>query len=180
MRVSIFRYNAIRSCKLNWRKIAFPTTSERELAENLTRDMLNEGYLSKAGPRASDTWRNRWFTLDGRRIAYGVDPLDAFPKGEIFLGYAADGYRVAAGVHRCSVNHRGSSNAAPSQNGSAGPCEDAHELNGFTLTTPNRDFLLLASSPIDRDKWIRLLEEIISTPPNPQENQTAAQLIRKG
>jgi Arf-GAP with dual PH domain-containing protein len=175
----ICRYNAIRAVKLNWRKIAFPTASERELAENLTRDLLNEGWLSKAGPRTSDAWRMRWFTLEGRRIAYGADPLDAYPKGEIFLGHTSDGYRVTASVHRCSAQRTSVLNSAsPPLNG--GPCDDAHDSNGFTISTPNRDFLLIATSPIERDKWIRLLEQIVATPPNPQENQTAAQLIRKG
>ena len=46
-----------------------------KLCQNLTRDFLNEGWLSKTGPKANDAYRKRWFTLDGRRLMYYEDPV---------------------------------------------------------------------------------------------------------
>ena len=36
-------------------------------------------------------------TLGGRKLMYHVDPLDAYAKGEIFLGHTSSGYLVVPG-----------------------------------------------------------------------------------
>lgn len=77
---------AIRCAKLHRLQVAFPSASERELSAYLTRDFPREGWLWKTGPRPTDAYKKRWFTLDNRKLMYHDDPLDAYPKGEIFLG----------------------------------------------------------------------------------------------
>lgn len=54
-------------------------------------DQIQEGWLWKAGPVPTYTHRKRWFTLDNRKLMYHLDPFDAYPKGEIFLGDATTG-----------------------------------------------------------------------------------------
>lgn len=85
---------AIRSAKLNLLHVAHPTQPETEvlllrctissyanshglfqLAQSLTQDFLKEGFLSKTGPKPSDGFRRRWFTLDGRKLMYHEQKL---------------------------------------------------------------------------------------------------------
>lgn len=41
-----------------------------QLAQSLTQDFLKEGFLFKTGPKPSDGFKRRWFTLDGRKLMY--------------------------------------------------------------------------------------------------------------
>ncbi len=41
-----------------------------QLAQSLTQDFLKEGFLCKTGPKPSDGFKRRWFTLDGRKLMY--------------------------------------------------------------------------------------------------------------
>jgi hypothetical protein len=41
-----------------------------QLAQCLTQDFLKEGFLCKTGPKPSDGFKRRWFTLDGRKLMY--------------------------------------------------------------------------------------------------------------
>lgn len=68
-------YTAIRSAKLNRLQVAFPGVNELELAKRLTRNFPMEGWLWKRGPRAGDSYKKRWFTLDDRKLMYLLDPL---------------------------------------------------------------------------------------------------------
>lgn len=77
---------AIRCAKLHQLQVAFPSATESELITRLPRDFAREGWLWKTGPRTSDAHRRRWFTLDNRKLMYHDEPLDAYPKGEIFIG----------------------------------------------------------------------------------------------
>lgn len=107
-------YTAIRSAKLNRLQIAFPNAHDQDLVELLTHDFAKEGWLYKTGPRKSDAYKKRWFSLDDRKLMYHEEPLDAFAKvidyfvvifnlqlkrtlkflqGEIFLGDHLHGYR---------------------------------------------------------------------------------------
>ena len=36
---------------------------------------MKEGYLSKTGPKPSDGFKKRWFTLDGRKLMYHEQPM---------------------------------------------------------------------------------------------------------
>lgn len=82
---------AIRCAKLHRLQIAFPVAHESELLDQLTWDFAKEGWLQKTGPRLSDGYKRRWFTLENRKLMYHDDPMDAYPKGEIFLGHYSDG-----------------------------------------------------------------------------------------
>lgn len=91
-------YMAIRCTKLHRLQLAFPCATESELTGQLSHDFLKEGWVSKTGPRPSDGFKRRWFTLDNRKLMYHDDPLDAYPKGEIFLGHRLDGYSIRIGM----------------------------------------------------------------------------------
>lgn len=79
-------YMAIRCAKLHRLQVARPSANEADLIEYLSSDFTKEGWLWKTGPRTSDGFKKRWFTLDGRKLMYHDEPLDAHPKGVVFLG----------------------------------------------------------------------------------------------
>ena len=68
-------YFAIRCAKLHCLKNSNPGANESELLNQLSRDFLREGYLWKTGPRPSDAYKKRWFTLDGRKLMYHEEPM---------------------------------------------------------------------------------------------------------
>ncbi|XP_060519852.1 arf-GAP with dual PH domain-containing protein 1-like [Cylas formicarius] len=150
-------YMAIRCAKLHRLQVAYPSASEHDLVNYLTEDFAKEGWLWKTGPRTSDGFKKRWFTLDSRKLMYHDEPLDANPKGEIFIGQQCDGYSVRIGVTR-GVKDQGFS---------------------FMLTTPDRVYNLSSQSELDRDHWIEVLERVIERPFSPQDYSVSAKLIRK-
>lgn len=75
----------MRCAKLHRLQVAYPSASDSELVDHLTEDFAKEGWLMKSGSRANN-FKKRWFTLDNRKFMYHDDPLDAYPKGEIFIG----------------------------------------------------------------------------------------------
>ncbi|XP_017776171.1 PREDICTED: arf-GAP with dual PH domain-containing protein 1-like isoform X2 [Nicrophorus vespilloides] len=151
-------YMAIRCAKLHRLQVAYPACSESELVGYLAEDFSKEGWLWKTGPRPTDGFKKRWFTLDNRKLMYHDEPLDAHPKGEIFIGHALDGYGVRIGVSAGVKEHQGFT---------------------FTLTTPERAYNLSASSENDRDQWIQVIERVIERQMTPQDNLISARLIRK-
>lgn len=78
---------AVRCAKLHRLQVAYPSAGDTELVDHLTEDFAKEGWLWKNGPRTS-SYKKRWFTLENRKLMYHDDSLDAYPKGEIFLGKA--------------------------------------------------------------------------------------------
>lgn len=139
---------AIRCAKLHRLQLAYPCANEDELIQHLTRDFAKEGWLWKTGPRTSDAYKKRWFTLDNRKLMYHDEPLDAHPKGEIFLGHSLEGYSVRVGISP-GVKDQGFS---------------------FSLRTPERTFNLSAASEVDRDEWIQVIEQVIERPLTPQDS----------
>ncbi|CAG9761654.1 unnamed protein product [Ceutorhynchus assimilis] len=150
-------YMAIRCAKLHRLQVAYPSDSQTELSKYLTEDFAKEGWLWKTGPRTSDGFKKRWFALDNRKLMYHDDPMDANPKGEIFIGHMADGYGIKMGVST-GVKDQGFS---------------------FMLTTPDRVYNLSAQSEIDRDLWIEVLERVIEKPLTAQDIAVSARLVRK-
>lgn len=150
-------YNALRAAKLHHLQVAFPGAKESQLVPHLTRDFLREGWLWKSGPRPADQHRRRWFTLDDRKWMYHEDPLDAYPKGEIFLGHRNEGYSVQSG----------------------GPHAFKEMPFAFTVTTPHRKFVMGAESDRDRSEWITVLAKVMERPLTPQDTNMAATLVRK-
>ncbi|XP_071105945.1 arf-GAP with dual PH domain-containing protein 1-like [Haliotis cracherodii] len=151
-------YHAIRAAKLERRRIAFPDRDLDTLAEDLTRDFMLEGWLYKMGPR-NEPFKRRWFTLDKRKLMYYEDPLNAFPKGEIFIGHRDAGYHVTTGT------------TEDKPTGGSPFC--------FTLHTPDRKFVLKAESKEEMDKWVDMLNKVIDMPLTPQDSKLAAILVPK-
>ncbi|XP_013387548.1 arf-GAP with dual PH domain-containing protein 1 isoform X2 [Lingula anatina] len=141
-------YNALRAAKLNRLRIAFPLSHIDELSQQLTRDFVKEGWLFKQGPNAKDAFRKRWFTLDKRRLMYSENPLDAFPKGEVFIGNKEQGFAVRDGV----------------------PPGRPDQTFGFTLKTPDRPFILNAESQQEKEEWMSVLKQVVETPLTPQDS----------
>uniref|UniRef100_A0A1Y9IW65 Arf-GAP with dual PH domain-containing protein 1 n=1 Tax=Anopheles minimus TaxID=112268 RepID=A0A1Y9IW65_9DIPT len=150
-------YMAIRCAKLHRLQIAFPSASESDLVDLLTHDFTREGWLLKTGPRATDSYKRRWFTLDDRKLMYHDDQLDAHPKGEIFLGNQLDGYSVRIGA----------------------PPGAKDQGFSFTLFTPERVYNMSSHSEQDRDEWIAAIQTVLERPLSPQDNSISARLIRK-
>ncbi|CAH1794233.1 unnamed protein product [Owenia fusiformis] len=143
-------YNAIRSAKLNILRVAFPGTDDEELISNLTRDFLKEGWLYKTGPNKGDAFKKRWFTLDNRKLMYYPDPLDPFPKGEVFLGYKNKGNAVREGV----------------------PPGFKTQGYPFTIKTPERNFVLSAEYEDEQSQWMEILKFVIEKPLTPQDSSS--------
>ncbi|XP_076310040.1 arf-GAP with dual PH domain-containing protein 1-like isoform X2 [Tachypleus tridentatus] len=150
-------YMAIRSAKLNRLQIAFPKADIKELAQQLTREFIKEGWLKKKGPRASDAYRRRWFTLDNRRLMYLTNPLDPYPKGEIFLGYMGNGFCL----HKILP---------------AGIKESGF---GFILETPERSFVVGADTEEERREWMDAIEKILERPLTPQDSNISILLMQR-
>ncbi|KAM3966233.1 arf-GAP with dual PH domain-containing protein 1 [Aphomia sociella] len=151
-------YTAIRCAQLHLLQVAFPSMPQSELVLRLPKDFAREGYLWKTGPRPSDAHRRRWFTLDNRKLMYHDEPLDAYPKGEIFVGHESNGYHIR-------VSNTG--------NG----CKDARFP--FQLVTPDRIFCLAATTLEDRTGWLAVLQQTIKRPLTPQDSTIEATLVRK-
>lgn len=141
-------YMAIRCAKLHRLQLVYPHAGESELVELLTRDFAKEGWLSKTGPRPSDGYKRRWFTLENRKLMYHDEPLDAYPKGEIFLGHHVEGYSIRVGAQP-GARDQGFS---------------------FALRTPERTYNLSAASEADRDEWIALVQKVLERPLTPLDS----------
>ncbi|KAG7296246.1 hypothetical protein JYU34_021361 [Plutella xylostella] len=151
-------YMAIRCAKLHQLQVAFPAASESELLLRLPKDFAREGWLWKTGPRASDAHRRRWFTLDNRKLMYHDEPLDAYPKGEIYLGHESNGYLI-------KVSNTG--------NG----CKEARFP--FHVVTPERTYCLAAMTHEDRAGWLAVIQQTLKRPLTPQDSTMEATLVRK-
>ncbi|XP_050311797.1 arf-GAP with dual PH domain-containing protein 1-like [Anthonomus grandis grandis] len=150
-------YMAIRCAKLHQLQVAYPSAGDSDLVDFLTVDFAKEGWLWKTGPRTSDGFKKRWFSLDNRKLMYHDDPMDANPKGEIFVGHMSEGFSVKIGVSQ-GVKPQGFA---------------------FMLTTPERTYNLSAQSEFDRDTWIEVLERVIERPVNVQDIAVSARLARR-
>lgn len=151
-------YTAIRCAQLHLLQVAFPSIAQSDLVLRLSKDFAREGWLWKTGPKPSDSHRRRWFTLDNRKLMYHDEPLDAYPKGEIFIGHESNGYCIR-------VSNTG--------NG----CKDARFP--FHLVTPERTYCLAATTHEDRAGWLAVIQHTIKRPLTPQDSATEASLVRK-
>ncbi|XP_029445965.1 arf-GAP with dual PH domain-containing protein 1-like isoform X2 [Rhinatrema bivittatum] len=143
-------FNAIRAAQFHYLKVAFPMASNDEIKCRLTRNFLREGYMEKTGPRQTEGFKKRWFTLDHRRLMYFKDPLDAFAKGEVFLGSSDHGYDVKRGL-------------PPGTQG------NATWHYGITIVTPERSYLFTCENESDQQGWITTFRKIISQSMTPQD-----------
>ncbi|KAL4647802.1 arf-GAP with dual PH domain-containing protein 1-like, partial [Arapaima gigas] len=143
-------FNSIRAIQLNYLKVAFPGASNAELKPKLTRNFLKEGYMEKTGPRQTEGFKRRWFTLDHRLLMYFKDPLDAFAKGEVYLGHRDLGYSAKPGLP-------------------AGTYCNGVWQQGITIETPDRSFLFTCESETEQQDWLSHFSTVINTPMSPQE-----------
>jgi hypothetical protein len=120
---------------------------------------VQEGWLWKAGPVPTYTHRKRWFTLDNRKLMYHLDPFDAYPKGEIFLGDATTG-----GGYKLQDRGFG---------------EQSHGRCSFSLHTPYRTFILSSETEQERNTWVTLINQVLSRPLTQQDKELQAILVKK-
>ncbi|XP_061868316.1 arf-GAP with dual PH domain-containing protein 1 isoform X1 [Colius striatus] len=121
-----------------------------KIKNRLTRNFLKEGYMEKTGPKQREAFKKRWFTLDHRRLMYFKDPLDAFAKGEVFVGSRENGYSVQKGL--------------PS--GTQGNFSWHY---GLTIVTPDREYPFTCETEADQLDWISAFTSVINQDMTPQE-----------
>ncbi|XP_044156511.1 arf-GAP with dual PH domain-containing protein 1-like isoform X2 [Bufo gargarizans] len=127
-------FNAIRAAQFRYMKVAFPTANDKE---------------------PTDAFKKRWFTLDHRRLMYFKDPLDAFAKGEVFLGSSENGYQVKAEIIPSSYSNIWN--------------------YGISFNTPDRTYLFTCESEQERENWLSVFKKVISRPMTVREYAVEAQ-----
>uniref|UniRef100_A0A3P9MS81 ArfGAP with dual PH domains 1 n=1 Tax=Poecilia reticulata TaxID=8081 RepID=A0A3P9MS81_POERE len=98
----------------------------------------------------TEGFKKRWFTLDQRRLMYFKDPLDAFAKGEVFLGNNDNHYSASAGLP------------------SGTSCNGAWQY-GITIETPERSFLFTCETESDQQEWLKHFKNVMNTQMSPQD-----------
>ncbi|OWK10887.1 ADAP1 [Cervus elaphus hippelaphus] len=130
-----------------------------KLVPKLSRNYLQEGYMEKTGPKQTEGFRKRWFTMDDRRLMYFKDPLDAFARGEVFIGSRESGYTVLDGLPPSTQGH--------------------HWPHGITIVTPERRFLLACETESEQRAWMEALRKVVDRPMLPQEYAVEAHFKHK-
>ncbi|XP_039892616.1 arf-GAP with dual PH domain-containing protein 1 isoform X2 [Simochromis diagramma] len=152
-------FNAIRAARFHYLQVAFPGASDEELVPKLTRSFMKEGFMEKTGPKHTEGFKKRWFTMDDRRLMYFKDPLDAYARGEVFIGSKENSYTVLAGL-------------PPSTQG-------YHWNHGITIVTPDRKFLFACETEAEQQDWIAAFQRVINRPMRPQEYAVEAHFKHK-
>uniref|UniRef100_A0A672M4L8 PH domain-containing protein n=1 Tax=Sinocyclocheilus grahami TaxID=75366 RepID=A0A672M4L8_SINGR len=142
-------FTAIRAARFHYQKVAFPGANDEDLVPRLTRNFMKEGYMEKTGPRHTEGFKKRWFTMDDRRLMYFKDPLDAYARGEVFIGSKENSYTVVSGL-------------PPSIQG-------YHWKYGITIETPDRKFLFACETEAEQKDWIAAFQRVVNRPMMPQE-----------
>ncbi|CAL1588304.1 unnamed protein product [Knipowitschia caucasica] len=152
-------FNAIRAARFHYLQVAFPIATITELLPKLTRNFIKEGYMEKTGPKHTEGFKKRWFTLDDRRLMYFKDPMDAYARGEVFIGSRDNGYTLApklpAGV------------------------QGYHWQFGITIITPDRKFLLTCEGEKEHRAWIDAIQAVMERPMLPYEYAVEAYFKHK-
>ncbi|XP_057619785.1 arf-GAP with dual PH domain-containing protein 1 isoform X1 [Chionomys nivalis] len=152
-------FNALRAARFHYLQVAFPGASDADLVPKLSRNYLKEGYMEKTGPKQTEGFRKRWFTMDDRRLMYFKDPLDAFARGEVFIGSKESGYTVLEGLPPSTQGH--------------------HWPHGITIVTPDRKFLFTCETEADQQEWIAAFQKVVDRPMLPQEYAVEAHFKHK-
>ncbi|CAK8695437.1 unnamed protein product [Clavelina lepadiformis] len=126
-----------------------PNITDCEIIKKLNNYQVKQGWMLKTGPKHTEPYRKRWFTLENRRLLYFVNPLDAYPRGEIYLGSRSNGFMVRDGL----------------------PAGQQEYGFGITITTPDRDYLMCCEDKEDQKAWIAEIKAIMTRPLNSQENE---------
>uniref|UniRef100_A0A672G2F9 Arf-GAP with dual PH domain-containing protein 1-like n=1 Tax=Salarias fasciatus TaxID=181472 RepID=A0A672G2F9_SALFA len=152
-------FNAIRAARFHYLQVAFPGSPNSELLPKVTRAYIKEGYMEKTGPKHTEVFKKRWFTMDERRLMYFKDPLDAYARGEVFIGCKQNNYTVLSGF--------------PST------VQGSHWQFGITIVTPDRKFLFACETEEDQKDWIAAFEAVINRPMLPREYAVEAYFKHK-
>ncbi|XP_004559452.1 arf-GAP with dual PH domain-containing protein 1 [Maylandia zebra] len=152
-------FNGIRAARLRYLQVAFPLALNSELLPKVTRNYLKEGYMEKTGPKHTEGFKKRWFTMDDRRLLYFKDPLDAYARGEVFIGSQENGYIVLPNL--------------PST------IQGYHWPFGITIVTPDRKFLFACETEVEQKEWITAFLTVINRPMLPQEYAVEAYFKHK-
>ncbi|KAM8960017.1 arf-GAP with dual PH domain-containing protein 1 [Pelodytes ibericus] len=152
-------YTAIRAARFHYLQVAYPGAGDIDLVPKLTRNFLKEGFMEKTGPKHTEGFKKRWFTLDDRRLMYFKDPLDAFARGEVFIGSTENRYEVLEGLPSATQGN--------------------HWQYGITIVTPVRKFLFTCENDVDRSEWISAFRRVLSKPMLPQEYAVEAHFKHK-
>ncbi|KAM4530721.1 arf-GAP with dual PH domain-containing protein 1-like [Odontesthes bonariensis] len=152
-------FNAIRAARFHYLQVAFPGAPTSELLPKLTRNYIKEGYMEKTGPKHKEGFKKRWFTMDERRLMYFKDPLDAYARGEVFIGSKENSYTVLPGLPPNIQGH--------------------HWQFGITIVTPDRKFLFACETETDQKEWIAAFQTVIKRPMLPQEYAVEAYFKHK-
>eukprot|EP00062_Callorhinchus_milii_P026661 gi/632989041/ref/XP_007883433.1/ PREDICTED: arf-GAP with dual PH domain-containing protein 1-like [Callorhinchus milii] len=152
-------FNAIRAARFHYLQVAFPGASDADLVPKLTRNYAKEGHMEKTGPKHTEGFKKRWFTLDERRLLYFKDPLDAFARGEVFIGSKENNYSVLDGLPLSTQGN--------------------HWQYGITIVTPDRKFLFACETEREQQQWIEAFQKVIDRPMLPQEYAVEAHFKHK-
>ncbi|XP_026180679.1 arf-GAP with dual PH domain-containing protein 1-like isoform X2 [Mastacembelus armatus] len=152
-------FNAIRAARFHYLQVAFPGASNSDLLPKLTRNYIKEGYMEKTGPKHTEGFKKRWFTMDDRRLMYFKDPLDAYARGEVFIGSKENSYTVLPGL-------------PPNIQG-------YHWQFGITIVTPDRQFLFTCETEEDQKDWMAAFQTVTNRPMLPQEYAVEAYFKHK-
>ncbi|XP_048870043.1 arf-GAP with dual PH domain-containing protein 1 [Brienomyrus brachyistius] len=152
-------FNAIRAARFHYLQVAFPGASDADLVPKLTRNFIKEGFMEKTGPKQTEGFKKRWFTMDDRRLMYFKDPLDAYARGEVFIGSKENSYAVQAGLPPSTQGHRWQ--------------------HGITIITPDRKFLFACETEAEQKDWIAAFQRVINRPMLPQEYAVEAHFKHK-
>ncbi|CAL8306933.1 unnamed protein product [Boreogadus saida] len=152
-------FNAIRAARFHYLQVAFPGASDEELVPKLTRNFMKEGFMEKTGPKHTEGFKKRWFTMDDRRLMYFKDPLDAYARGEVFIGSKENSYTVLPGLPPTTQGY--------------------HWPHGITIVTPDRKFLFACETEAEQRDWIASFQRVINRPMRPQEYAVEAHFKHK-
>ncbi|KAL6477208.1 hypothetical protein MHYP_G00157070 [Metynnis hypsauchen] len=152
-------FNAIRAARFHYLQVAFPGAHDADLVSKLTRNYIKEGYMEKTGPKHTEGFKKRWFTLDDRRLMYFKDPLDAYARGEVFIGSKESGYTVLPGLPSSTQGY--------------------HWQFGITIVTPDRKFLFACETEEEQKEWIAVFQGVVNRPMLPQEYAVEAHFKHK-
>ncbi|XP_023700203.1 arf-GAP with dual PH domain-containing protein 1 [Paramormyrops kingsleyae] len=152
-------FNAIRAARFHYLQVAFPGAGDADLVPKLTRNFIKEGFMEKTGPKQTEGFKKRWFTMDDRRLMYFKDPLDAYARGEVFIGSKENSYAVQAGLPPSTQGHRWQ--------------------HGITIITPDRKFLFACETEAEQKDWIAAFQRVINRPMLPQEYAVEAHFKHK-
>ncbi|KAF1374201.1 hypothetical protein PFLUV_G00247080 [Perca fluviatilis] len=152
-------FNAIRAARFHYLQVAFPGASDEELVPKLTRNFMKEGFMEKTGPKHTEGFKKRWFTMDDRRLMYFKDPLDAYARGEVFIGSKENSYTVLSGLPSSTQGY--------------------HWNHGITIVTPDRKFLFACETEAEQRDWISAFQRVINRPMRPQEYAVEAHFKHK-